>query len=171
MAEAQGRNENNNYKYNFNKKQVCYGWHRKDWIMDKIQLSAFALLSHLFFPQPNWPNWAVLICTVWEHSLLWGSAGIKGKNNTGAMFFLSSTCCVLCLVAQSCPALCEPMDCSPPGSSVHGDSPGKNTGVGCHPLLQGIFPTQVWNPGLLHCRRILYHLSHQGSPLGAKDIS
>ena len=34
------------------------------------------------------------------------------------------------------------MDCSPPGSSVHGDSPGKNTGVGCHVLLQGIFPTQ-----------------------------
>jgi len=45
---------------------------------------------------------------------------------------------VLCLVAQSC----DPMDCSLPGSSVHGDSPGKNTGVGCHALLQGIFPTQ-----------------------------
>ena len=44
------------------------------------------------------------------------------------------------------------MDCSPPGSSVHGDSPGKNTGVGCHALLQGIFPTQESNPGLLHCR-------------------
>ena len=81
-------------------------------------------------------------------------------------------CAVLCLVAQSCWTFSEPMDCSPPGSSAHGDSAGKNTGVGCHPLLQGIFPTQVWNPGLLHCRRILYHLSHQGSPLGAKkDIS
>ena len=44
-----------------------------------------------------------------------------------------------------------PMDCSPPGSSVHGDSPGKNTGVGCHALLQGIFPTQGSNPGLLYC--------------------
>ena len=42
------------------------------------------------------------------------------------------------------------MDCSPPGSSVHGDSPGKNTGVGCHTLLQGIFPTQGSNPRLLH---------------------
>ena len=49
---------------------------------------------------------------------------------------------VLWLVAQPCPALCDPMGCSPPGSSVHGDSPGKNTGVGCHALLQGIFPTQ-----------------------------
>ena len=44
------------------------------------------------------------------------------------------------------------------------DSPGKNTGVGCHPLLQGIFLTQESNPGLLHCRQILYHLSYQGSP-------
>ena len=43
------------------------------------------------------------------------------------------------------------------------DSPGKNNGVGCHALLQGIFPTQGLNLGLLHCRWILYHLSHQGS--------
>ena len=41
--------------------------------------------------------------------------------------------------------LCDPMDCSPPGSSIHGDSPGKNTGVGCHVLLKGIFPTQEAN--------------------------
>ena len=52
-----------------------------------------------------------------------------------------------------------PMDCSLPGSSVHGDSPGKTTRVCCHALLQGIFPTQESNPGLPHCRRILYHLS------------
>ena len=44
------------------------------------------------------------------------------------------------------------------------NSPGKNTGVRCHSLLQGIFPTQGWNLGLLHCRQILYHLNHQGSP-------
>ena len=54
----------------------------------------------------------------------------------------------------SCPVMsgsCDPMDCSPPGSSVHGDSPGKNTGVGGHFLLQGIFLTQELNPGPLHC--------------------
>ena len=45
------------------------------------------------------------------------------------------------------------------------DSPGKNTRVGCHAFLQGIFPTQGSNPGLLHCRWILYRLSHQGSPI------
>ena len=71
---------------------------------------------------------------------------------------------MLYLVAQSCLTLCNPMDCSPPGSSVYGDSSGKNTGVGCHSLLQRIFPIQGSNPGLPHCRRILYHLSHQGSP-------
>ena len=48
--------------------------------------------------------------------------------------------------------------------SAHADSPGKNTGVDCHALLQGIFPTWGLNPGLLNCGQILYHLSHQGSP-------
>ena len=71
---------------------------------------------------------------------------------------------LLCLVAQSCLTLCDPIDCSPPGFSVHGDSPGKNTGVGCHALLQGIFPTQGSNPGHPHCRWILYRLSHTGKP-------
>ena len=52
-------------------------------------------------------------------------------------------------VAQSCLALCDPMDCSLPSSSVHGDSPGKNTGVGCHALLHRVFPTQGSNPGFL----------------------
>ena len=70
----------------------------------------------------------------------------------------------VCLVAQLCPTLCSRMDCSPPDSSVHGDSPGKNTGVGCHAFLQEIFPTEGSNPDLPHCRHILYHLSHQGRP-------
>ena len=67
-------------------------------------------------------------------------------------------------VAQSCSTLCDPMDYSPPGFSIHGNSPGKNTGVGCHAFLQGIFPTQGLNPGLLHYRWILYCLGHQGIP-------
>ena len=54
------------------------------------------------------------------------------------------------LVIQSCSTLCNPMDCSPPGSSVHGISPGKNTREGCHFLCQGIFPTQGSDPRLLH---------------------
>ena len=68
-------------------------------------------------------------------------------------------------VAQSRPTLCDPMDCSPPGSYVHGDSPGMNAGVGSHSLLQGIFPTQGLNPGLPLCRQTLYHLSHLENPV------
>ena len=73
---------------------------------------------------------------------------------------------VVCLVAQSYLTLCDPMDCSLPGTSVHGDSPGKNTGVGCHALSQGIFPTQGLNPGLPRCRQILYQLSYPGCKIG-----
>ena len=72
---------------------------------------------------------------------------------------------------QSCPALCDIKDCSPPGSSVHGDSPGRNIGMGCHALLQGIFPTQGWNPGLPHRRRNLYRLSHLGSPMACMTVT
>ena len=66
---------------------------------------------------------------------------------------------VLCLVIQSCPTLLQPCEFSLPG-----DSPGKNTGVGCHGFLQGIFPTQGGNPGLQCFRRVIYQLSHQGNP-------
>ena len=69
--------------------------------------------------------------------------------------------CVCVWVAQSCLTLCNPMDNSPQGSFVH--SPGKNTGVGCHALLQGMSLNQGPNPGLLHYRWILHHLSYQGS--------
>ena len=76
----------------------------------------------------------------------------------------------VCLVTQLCLTLCDPMGpmpgCSLPGSSVHGDSPGKNTGVGCYAFFQGIFSTQGSNPGVPHCRQFFffffYHLRHQG---------
>ena len=72
--------------------------------------------------------------------------------------------CVCVLVAQMCPALCEPIDCSPPGSSVPEILQARILEWGSHSLLQGIFPTQGSNPGLLHCWQILYQLSHKGSP-------
>ena len=61
-------------------------------------------------------------------------------------------------VTRSCLTLCSPMDYSP------WNSPGQNTGVDSHSLLQGIFPTQGLNPGVPHCRQILCHLSHKRSP-------
>ena len=57
--------------------------------------------------------------------------------------------CVCADLLQSCPSLCEPMDCSPSGFSVHGDSPAKNTEMDCHALLQGIFLTPGLNTHLL----------------------
>ena len=63
------------------------------------------------------------------------------------------------LAVKSCQTLCDLMDYSLPASLCPWDSPGKNIGVGCHFLLQGIFPTQESNLGLLHCRQILYQLS------------
>ena len=70
-------------------------------------------------------------------------------------------------IAQSCPTLCDQRThrllC--PWNSL-----GKNTGVGCHFLLQGNFLTQGLNPGLLHYRQILYCLSHQGSPVASFHI-
>ena len=70
--------------------------------------------------------------------------------------------CLCAASVQSCPTLCDSMDFSAPGSSVRGITPGKNTGVGCHALFQGSFPTQGLNPGLLHCKQFLSHLSNQG---------
>ena len=68
------------------------------------------------------------------------------------------------LVAQSCLTLCNPMDCSPPGSSASRDFPGKNidwSGLPCPPPRD--LPNPWIKPSLPHCRQI-YHLSHQGSP-------
>ena len=100
------------------------------------------------WPGQLWASSASDLCCTWlsafvgpETSLLSGLLPFEG--------------CVL--VTQSCPTLCNPMDYSPAGSSVHGiNSPGKNTGEGCHALLQGIFSTQGSN-----CTQFLYRLSPQ----------
>ena len=86
--------------------------------------------------------------------------------NTNKIDFILKPVLLVCkgkkvLVAQLCLTLCDPMVT---GLLCPWNSPGKNTGVNSHSLLQGIFPTEGLNPGLLHCRQILNHLSHQGSP-------
>ena len=80
------------------------------------------------------------------------------------VFSPGAGCECVCLVIQSCPTLCNPMNGSPRSSFVNGDSPGKNTRVGCHALLQDIFLTQGSNPGLPHCSQILHRLNYQGRP-------
>ena len=69
---------------------------------------------------------------------------------------------VLCSVTQLCPILCYPMDCSPPGSSVHGDSSGKNVGMGCHALP----PRDLPNPGIKYRSPALQEDSLPSEPLG-----
>ena len=74
---------------------------------------------------------------------------------------------IMCCAVPSCSVMSDsllPHGLWPTRILCPWESPGKNTGVGCHALLQGIFPTQGSNPDLPHCRWILYHLSPQGSP-------
>ena len=75
---------------------------------------------------------------------------------------LNKMCCAGPM-AQSWPTL-RPHGLQPIGSSVHWRSPGRNTRVSCHALSQGILPTEGLNPGLPHCRWVLYHLRHHRSP-------
>ena len=72
----------------------------------------------------------------------------------------SNYACVYVLVTESCPSLWDPHGQEPARLLSPWNSPNNNTWVGCHFLLQGIFLTQESNPGLLHCRQILYRLSH-----------
>ena len=68
----------------------------------------------------------------------------------------------MCSVTQSCLTLCDPRDCSLAARLLcPWDSPGKNTGGGCHFLLQGIFPTQESNPHLLPWQEDFFPLCHE----------
>ena len=113
-----------------------------------------ALLSMGFPRQDYWngllfPSPGDLPDPGWNSSLLshlhWQADSLPLSHQEAILLL----CTWACLVAQLCLTLCDPMDCSPPDSSVHGIFPGRNTGVGCHSLLQGIFPTQGSNACLL----------------------
>ena len=94
----------------------------------------------------------------WKWSLLDGSLPVL---EWGAIAFSKTLHTpLLCVCAQSCPTLCDSMGCNPPDSF-----PGKNTGVGCHSFLQGIFPTQGWSLGLLHWQVDSLSVSQAGKPL------
>ena len=80
-------------------------------------------------------------------------------------------CRYVLLVAQSCPCSLQPHGLQPARLLCPWNSPGKDTGVGCHSLLQEIFPIQESNLGLPQCRQILSSLSHQGSPYSITIIS
>ena len=89
----------------------------------------------------------------WKHRV--PTTGLPGNSHSSPSYMCE------CLVAQLCLTLCH----MPARILCPWDSSGKNTGVGSHSFLQGIFLTQGSNLGLLHCRQILYCLNHQGRPI------
>ena len=103
----------------------------------------------------------------WQYCILFGNPKLFFCPITISYFHLHYGWCAMCLVAQSCPTFCNSMNCRLPGSPVPKASPGKNAGVGCHALLQGLFPIWGLNPDLPYCRQILYCLSYKGSPTTA----
>ena len=101
----------------------------------------------------------------------WGCDGNVNYIDCGGDFIDVYLCHYYCIkseseseVAQSCPTLCDPIDCILPGSSIHGIFQARVLEWIAISFSRGIFPTQGSNPGLLHCRQTLYRLSHQGSP-------
>ena len=106
--------------------------------------------GHIWFSAESCAVYQVLTPAGLSHSCV--SGGRKGAKE----FACEVT------VAQSCPILCDPMDCSPLGSSLHGTVQARILEWVAMLSSRGIFPTQGLNPGLPHCRQILYQLSHQG---------
>ena len=112
-----------------------------------------ALVDSLDFAKTYDVETATGTVQVLEHVLLTHANDIWWRDKGGGKMRYPSQCeawPISDVYAQLYPTLCDPMDCSLPGSSVHGDSLGKNKR--CHALLQGIFLTQELNWGLLHCR-------------------
>ena len=122
-----------------------------------MSITSFISLLHLQYSEQRCDEWPHFIHKVdaaqRDHTM---TVPPGGRERSGLTFIF----CFLSLLN-----VCVWFSVTPWGfSSVHGVSPGKNTGVGCHAFLQGIILTQGSNPGFPHCRWILYSLNHQGSP-------
>ena len=138
---------------------------------------SYGWLTHLMILKLFWPDWTWL-GSFQLHSMLFPMA-VWSSQHSCLPVGLSSNCPHVNLFDNApfnlpfCVCVCVSHSVMSNSLWSHGlqparllcpwDSPGKHTGVGCHFLLQSIFPTQESNPGLLHHRQILYRLSHQGS--------
>ena len=114
----------------------------------------------------NWRKIALQCCVdFWRLRYREGPCGRSGRivGQLERVVLTCTHCAALSLVAQSCPTL-QPHGQQPTRLFCPWDSPGKNTGGGCHALPQRISSTNDSNPDLPHCRQILYCLSQQGSP-------
>ena len=115
------------------------------WLLSGGKSQSSWMLPSLGCPEPGMASYAS-VCVLTSTEARWNLKTVFTSNGGGGGG----------LVAMLCLTLCHPVDYIPPGLCPW-DSPGKNTGVDCYSLLQGIFPTQGSNPGLLQCRQILYH--------------
>ena len=143
------KNEKSSLKLNIQKTKIMASSPITSWQIDGETMGT--VTDFIFLGSKNHCGWWL---QPWNQKMLvpwWKSYGKPWKESDSE-------------VTQSCPTLCDPMDCKPTRLLCPCDFPGKSTRVGCHFLLQGIFPTKGWNPGLLHYRQTLYYLSHQGSP-------
>ena len=118
-------------------------WTRKPGV---LQSMGSQRVGHDWVTEPNWTDATWAKCS---HFLICPQGGADGWDyNKPFKKLVTEKIVIDSELAQSCPTLCDPMDSSQPGFSVHGIFPDKNTGVGCHFLLQGIFQTQGSNLGL-----------------------
>ena len=109
-------------------------------------------------------SWLILFFGLIHRLSLWCIYCFLRKNQTVNQILMSLRVTVKVLVSQLCLILCNPMDCRLPGSSDHGILQARILEWVSPSLLQGIFPTLGLKLGLPHWRKVLYHLSHQGSP-------
>ena len=159
-------------KVDFMKPYFCEIYYKFLW-SEKIEKPVYALAPWKFItdqsiPWPFYPGWS---CSKETSSsqiyVIKNFVHLKPNIISQMQCSMERTLCcvVLCLVAQSSPTLWDPVDYSQSTRLPSPwDSSGKNTGVGCHDLLQGIFPTLGLNPDLPHGRWILYHWRRQWHP-------
>ena len=117
----------------------------------------------ILYPRTTWEaQWTLVFCSYWllgnlDLDTVYTLMVSEGFTLSHPWRRIESVCLCVCVLSRLVMS-----DSLGPQCSWH--SPGKNTGVGSHSLLQGIFPTQGSNQALLHCRHILYCLRYQGSP-------
>ena len=121
---------------------------------------------------PSWPRWTWSPTSALQENSLplshWGRLVLTRTRLSLLKCALWISICFVCvcvcvLVAQSCPTLCDPMEYSPPGSSVHGILQPRTLEWVAISFSRGSSQPRDWTQVLLHCRQTLYHLSHKGS--------
>ena len=147
------------------------GFWKSIWMSESIELYPFSFSSSPVRKNKCVPE-------AWKYTCIWGvvlkflcrnTHPLSKPERNGCLVYLGGRWYFVLFVflgSQWCLTLCDPMYYSTMYYQLlcPWDFPDKNTGVGCHFLLQGLFTTWGLNPGLPHCRQILYQLSYQGSP-------